>query len=187
MIEMRFPNLEKHTKLPNIEEEEFDIFLGFLYFGDCSFSLSNLSKLLEMCNELKLEEFKKEILESLRSVHVEELIKLNIKEIEGLCKEMQIKHQEKYGIHKLPSGKAPPPPPLNVRTINKVEIEPKCLLKEKILHDDDDLFSDYYGDKNEDKIIDNGFDKVIEEIHKFEPFSNTHVDDDDDDDDDWGN
>jgi hypothetical protein len=122
MIEMRFPALEKHTKLPNIEEEEFDIFIAFLYFGDCSFSLSNLSKLLEMCNELKLDEFKKIIMESLKSVDVEELLKLNIKEIEGICKEMQTKlqnEQEKYGIPKLPTGKAPPPPPLNTRTINK--------------------------------------------------------------------
>jgi hypothetical protein len=119
MIEMRFPSLEKYTKLPNIEEEEFDIFIAFLYFGDCSFSLSNLSKLLEMCKELKLDEFKEIIMESLKSVDVEELLKLNIKEIEGICKEMQIKLQEKYGIPKLPTGKAPPPPPLNNRTINK--------------------------------------------------------------------
>ena len=85
--------LEKHKKLPNINPEIFQIFVEYLYTGNCSFSLSNVSDLLSMCDELKLIGFKKEIFAGLESIKISEIIeaKIDNEEVKKFCEERKTK------------------------------------------------------------------------------------------------
>jgi hypothetical protein len=86
IINTRCKGMEKQKKFPEIEKEEFNLILEYLYTGQCNFPMSKLNDILTISKKLNLKDLEEGIMDGLMNdMNVENIIdilNLSFKEIE---------------------------------------------------------------------------------------------------------
>jgi hypothetical protein len=99
IINTRCKAMEKQKKFPEIEKEEFNLILEYLYTGQCDFPMSKLSDILTISKKLNLKDLEEGIMDGLVNdinIHtIIDILNLPFKEIEKKAHEFFFKESNR--------------------------------------------------------------------------------------------